>query len=55
MQAGATVVSVAVVILLGKVWSDLIEVWKYKMRANMCLNLVKDAIEMFERYEFREH
>ena len=51
MQAGATIVSLAVVILLGKIWSDLIDVWKYKMRANMCLNLVKEAIEMFEHHE----
>lgn len=51
MQAGATVVSVAVIVLIGKIWSDLVDVWKYKMRTNMCLNLVKEAVEMFERYE----
>lgn len=50
MQTNSTIVCVAIVVLMGKMWIDVVDIFKYKMRANMCLRMAREAIELFERY-----
>lgn len=50
MNNGDALVCVATIIFVGKIWTDIVDVWKYKIRIRTCLQMVQDAAELLERY-----
>ena len=46
MQWNSALVSVTVIALVGKMWSDVIEICKYRMRMRMCVEFAKELITL---------
>lgn len=49
-NSSSTIVSVTFIIFLGKIWMDIMELYKYKIRIKMCMDMMKEATELIERY-----
>lgn len=46
MNTGAVVVSISGIALFAKIWTDIVEILFFRIRANACVNLLKELNEL---------
>jgi ABC-type Na+ transport system ATPase subunit NatA len=55
MDRGATILALSLVIFAGRVWIDVVDILRYRVRVRMCIGLLREATELFERYADRDN
>ena len=51
MNVHTTIITVSALLLVAKLWTDVTELWYFKLRTDGCVRLVRELSEMMDRFE----